>query len=128
MTGRYDGMSRVKTQGPSSAVDPSCPFDTAVWEARARAEAGRPSTSALSVMVLTKALVPSRTLLLNFVLSLESSCWMALNFSFSSPWRATPASSASLRFSSTILCLASESPFHSAPSLMALKPRYRGSD
>mmetsp|Transcript_13080 Transcript_13080/g.36741 ORF Transcript_13080/g.36741 Transcript_13080/m.36741 type:complete len:217 (-) Transcript_13080:378-1028(-) len=120
-------MSRVNTQGPSSGVLPSWPLEMAVCEARARAEAGSPSTSALSVIVFTKALVPSSTLLLNLVESLESSCWISLNFFLSSPSKATPASSASLKFSSTILFLASERVSHSAPSLMALKPRYKGS-
>ena len=53
--------------------------------ARARAEGGSPATTSLSVTNFRKALVASSTLLLNLVLSCDSSSASALKRSLSAP-------------------------------------------
>ena len=98
----YDGKSSVMHHGPASAVAPSRPLLAAVCAASARALSGRPSTSALSSMNFSKALVLSSTLLENLVLSLALSCCSLLNSSLASPVSATPLSSA-LRISESTM-------------------------
>lgn len=75
-------MSSVTSHGPFSAVAPSLPLPLACWAMRARAEAGRPSTSSCVVSNLLKAFVESSTLLLKFVLSFVSSSAISLNRCF----------------------------------------------
>lgn len=63
------------------ASDATTSFTLADCAASASAEAGMPSTSALSVIVKLKALVASSTLLENVVDSPASSSWILLNSS-----------------------------------------------
>ena len=116
----------MSTQGPSEAVACSCPSCRAVSAASSSRVSGRPSTSSAFFSVTLKALVASRTLLENFVLSSASRWLISLYRSRSSSSRPTPFSSASRMADSIIRFWAGAKPRASSLSRKARQAWYRG--
>ena len=120
----------MNIHGPSAAVAFSCPpFVLAVCAACSSADVGKPSTSDASTHVCANALVASRTLLENLVLSSLSSLAISLYRSFWAPSRATPLSWASRTSHSTALLCASVSDVHADSFFVrATRASYTGRD
>ncbi len=112
-----------KQTHPAPHARPAAPSSPGPRQLRQIRSCSRPTSSGF-VSSFLKALVASRTLLLNFVLSCASSCWIALKRSLASPCAPAAATAgtqshalvtASTRHNTTQLC--PTAPFQGPPAL-----------